>query len=576
MLLFKIGVVGEQIFFLLGVYRLSRLIYQNRLAVLAVGVAAAVSTVWYSNLHDSLRFGYMLPWVVYYVVLFSRTLRPIFLWWAGILGLMWWVVGSTAYHIIAEFWAVAVFAALLLCRTKGVFRALVSATKENILGFLAFLGLTVYFGVYYRLALQDLVFSSPGRDPGTGASSMESFLTYGGTADLGMLLRAFLFADPPFLPVSSAVDMTVYIGFLPFLFFLLAVVKCRDRLFFCLFLTTAFVALLSFGGALAKLCYHLPGMAYYRHLGSLAALVKVLVLLGSGYGVDEFLKWMSKDPGKQRVLAGLLLLAIFGDLMFFQVRLHAQAPRLPDEQVRAMDSVKVHQAGYQPVRVLDPLDDRQRQAWQLLTFSPMTAKYTGSFNFVQMDVCDPVYRMDLLSSRVRRLVPIPGVQRFLVGCYYPKMHLTSRAVFVPTVEEAAFQIMKIRHPSDPVVLRGKPPASPREGTEKGRQGLPQGGHVEKFTANELVARISVPGDGGWLVYADAFHPNWRATVNGKSVPVLEANLAFKAVALSAGENVVRFFYSPAQTAMTVVLALLGLGFGLLFCADFCRELFCEK
>jgi hypothetical protein len=60
----------------------------------------------------------------------------------------------------------------------------------------------------------------------------------------------------------------------------------------------------------------------------------------------------------------------------------------------------------------------------------------------------------------------------------------------------------------------------------------------QYDANNI--RIRVPGAnrGEWLYYADAWHPFWRAQVNGKNVPLYKANIAYKAVPLKAGENVV--------------------------------------
>ena len=62
--------------------------------------------------------------------------------------------------------------------------------------------------------------------------------------------------------------------------------------------------------------------------------------------------------------------------------------------------------------------------------------------------------------------------------------------------------------------------------------------VEAFDANNLRVRVVNPGSGSWMFYSDVWHPSWRATVNGKPVPVYRADLAYKAVPLAAGENVV--------------------------------------
>jgi hypothetical protein len=74
-------------------------------------------------------------------------------------------------------------------------------------------------------------------------------------------------------------------------------------------------------------------------------------------------------------------------------------------------------------------------------------------------------------------------------------------------------------------------------------------------------RLSRPG---FLVVADAWDPGWRAGVDGASVPVLRANVAFRAIALPAGEHDVEMVYRPRSAAAgllvsvgTIVLAAAG-------------------
>jgi hypothetical protein len=52
--------------------------------------------------------------------------------------------------------------------------------------------------------------------------------------------------------------------------------------------------------------------------------------------------------------------------------------------------------------------------------------------------------------------------------------------------------------------------------------------------------VSGVASGTWLYYADVWHPSWHATVNGENVVVSKANLAYKAVPLNEGENIVQF------------------------------------
>ncbi len=67
--------------------------------------------------------------------------------------------------------------------------------------------------------------------------------------------------------------------------------------------------------------------------------------------------------------------------------------------------------------------------------------------------------------------------------------------------------------------------------------------VNRFDSNNLEVSTDISVNGSaWLMYSDVWHPLWRATVNGKEVPVYKANLAYKAVRLEKGENRVHFYF----------------------------------
>ncbi len=75
--------------------------------------------------------------------------------------------------------------------------------------------------------------------------------------------------------------------------------------------------------------------------------------------------------------------------------------------------------------------------------------------------------------------------------------------------------------------------------------------------------------GGWLVLADGYSPRWTATVNGNKAVVLRANSAFRAVRVSAGDEVVFVYRNPAfvtGAAITMLtwIGLIGFGCALLF------------
>jgi hypothetical protein len=81
------------------------------------------------------------------------------------------------------------------------------------------------------------------------------------------------------------------------------------------------------------------------------------------------------------------------------------------------------------------------------------------------------------------------------------------------------------------------------------------------------AEIRAP-KGGWLVLADGFSPRWTATINGNHAPVFRANSAFRAVRVSAGDEVVFKYRNPAFVAGAIItvltwIGLIGFGIGFL-------------
>lgn len=71
--------------------------------------------------------------------------------------------------------------------------------------------------------------------------------------------------------------------------------------------------------------------------------------------------------------------------------------------------------------------------------------------------------------------------------------------------------------------------------------------VTRFEGDHLAVDLGpdAPAAARWLLYRDCWHPGWRARVDGRPVPVLRADLAYKAVPLPPGARRVEFeFVAP--------------------------------
>ncbi|HSJ09102.1 MAG TPA: YfhO family protein [Longimicrobiales bacterium] len=98
--------------------------------------------------------------------------------------------------------------------------------------------------------------------------------------------------------------------------------------------------------------------------------------------------------------------------------------------------------------------------------------------------------------------------------------------------------------------------------------LPQGIAVQAGATGpvEWVSRgvdrhtLRVAPDGpALLMVLDNWFPAWKATVNGREVPVLRANHTFRAIPVEAGEQTVELRYEPAQLRTGALISMVVLG-----------------
>jgi hypothetical protein len=78
--------------------------------------------------------------------------------------------------------------------------------------------------------------------------------------------------------------------------------------------------------------------------------------------------------------------------------------------------------------------------------------------------------------------------------------------------------------------------------------------IVRQTANQTDLRLSDLSGPRVLLFVDSFYPGWKAAVDGKEVPILRANDAFKAIVVPAGSSEVRFTFSSARITVGLVLA----------------------
>jgi hypothetical protein len=109
-------------------------------------------------------------------------------------------------------------------------------------------------------------------------------------------------------------------------------------------------------------------------------------------------------------------------------------------------------------------------------------------------------------------------------------------------------------PAQEVVL----PAGPSARVDPSFSGASR---VQAREADRVAVEAELSGPG-YVVLVDAWDPAWRATVDGQPVDLLRANVAFRAVAVSAGRHHIEMRYRPVTLPWGVVITGMAVAVGI--------------
>ena len=132
----------------------------------------------------------------------------------------------------------------------------------------------------------------------------------------------------------------------------------------------------------------------------------------------------------------------------------------------------------------------------------------------------------------------------------PRAFLVDRARVIPErVQRLQYMASGSFDPAREIVLEEKPGRMPEAGEgSSGRVTLIEYGEGGAVRVRVMADRAS------FLFLSDTWYPEWRAYVDGRPVPILKANHAFRAVAIEAGEHVVEFRLRMTPTRRWVPFA----------------------
>jgi len=122
----------------------------------------------------------------------------------------------------------------------------------------------------------------------------------------------------------------------------------------------------------------------------------------------------------------------------------------------------------------------------------------------------------------------------------PRARVVLGATLVHDIESAEQELLDPKNdPHSSVVLLGKGPNTSAQVPTSGNSSVKW--IKDEPELIEVEANLTGPG---YLVLSDNYASGWEATVDGRSTPILRADVAFRAVALPKGKHTVAFYYRP--------------------------------
>jgi len=675
--IFYAGLFLEDLLLLVGVWRLGARFYRTPSAQFFVAAAAVGSSMWVSNIFWSHRLITGVPLLISLTLDFLETGSRTRLLLAASLGSLL-LLGSAVYIPVASGLSVALFLTLHIGFHRRKFRATLPTLRPRRADALWIAAVVVLVAASMTAVLADLGSIRQyqrGRNP-DGSVTLDAFLTYpGGFNPLRYLDLA--------LGLNVSTDFSLYAGLCPLLMAFHAFTRRPRKEVLVLSLTLLLILLFSSGylSGVGMIAYEgLPPMRYFRYVALTGGLVKLFLILLSGFGFDA----MARDAGKSAAAdgrrmpriamaaAGLLaaqmvyrlarpgsggdgfsgfLVKTMGDLVErlprgnsgtglsllalaaapallvavrkargqsfallvplmlilhgidlggwkFRILREATLPlsppllaafdldRLPYALRRTpSDEGNSRAAGFGR-EILNP---RLSSAGMLYDYADVFLHRDASWSSYFVTQWSPSIDLLLRARAGRPLTfdrdPPPtflsgdpprtapeGFAR-LIGERGEKIQLYSTAHAARSDEEIAAILERGDFRGETLYLSPEP-GEPAKALDPSlaslNERLDAAARVLEFGPDRVRIEVDVPPGHAddWLYYADCWHPGWRASVDGAPRPVRRANLAYKAVPLHAGRNVVEFrFHAPLRAACYALLGFQCLGWtlGLLAC-----------
>lgn len=300
--------------------------------------------------------------------------------------------------------------------------------------------------------------------------------------------------------------------------------------------------------------------------------VIILILLLRWLGLRFFLRHKQYVSSS---LAFIVIGMILFDLVVFQIMAYLDYP-INDEFQQYSSLMHVTPVEFQTERSEKVITKRQQEIYELvygLTYPNNRRQYTlytETNSLMQLDSCEPIFRSMGIASYPaeyyfhRDEIELSDEQRKqLLNCNMPKLRLVDQMITTKSNEEV-WELIRNGHTiEENLIIVNDTGLDTPELSNNVNEDIVQVGEVNvtAFTEDFLRVEADVKTQDGWLIYADAFAPDWQATVDGVQTPIYRAYGIFKAIYLEQGQHQVEFQYRPPNLYTYVVVVV----YDMLFC-----------
>ncbi len=573
LVLFKIVMALEVLVFACGLIKLSERFYQSSIAVWFVVIVAMATTIWLTQPFFNFRIYYLWPIIILALMDIVKqaslaNVSKVFFW------MLISMLGDLPYFAGPWLFAATIFTGVLWLVERKKINFIV--TRQGYCWMLLTGLLLVTLFLFLKGLTVGVNLIAPDRSQ-DATTSVEQFLSYGGTANIGTwFASACGWGD---LSLWGLRDIFPYIGLGTVLLALWSMFKVRQPFAIATHAVTILLLLLIFVPLAGHVFYFFPMMKYYRHLSLLIGFAKLFLILSAGFGLDDVLKCCQ---GKLRYALYGLLVVLMIQMGGYEWKLWSELTAINPKVESLQYVMDVKPLAWQAQRLHVPQDNRTQQALALVQAAGLNGgRFTTDYNFIQFDICNSPWRKDWSAIGVKDMLSInPGFLEMLGGCESLKLRLVPQSLGfneqaywqvltginrqlikqVQQQDDLAIALAEVRVKLNSVVmLMGN--STPLSGSNEGTFNV----QVNMFNSNNIDIQTSIQGNSGaWLVYADGFHQGWHATVDDKPVKIEQANGAFKAVWVSEGIHQVRFyFFNGFETIASYLLMLFGMLAGVL-------------